>query len=157
MVTMHPPRRWAVLPIFLVVVAVVAAVGSLSAINAGSEYLALNRPAWAPPQWLFGPAWTVLYTMIAVSGWLVWTVQGWSRALAVYGVQLVLNAVWTPLFFAADRYGLAFLEISVLWVAIVATIVMFWRVRRSAALLLIPYLLWVTYAGSLNFAIWQLN
>jgi tryptophan-rich sensory protein len=150
-------RRLAVLLLFVVVVALVAVVGSLSSVSAGSDYLALARPRWAPPPWLFGPVWSLLYGMIAVSGWLVWRVRGWTPALVVYAVQLVLNAAWTPLFFGAGQYGLAFTDIVLLWLAIMITVVVFWRVRRSAALLLIPYLLWVSFAAALNLAVWQLN
>ncbi|MFI6481189.1 TspO/MBR family protein [Nonomuraea sp. NPDC050663] len=157
MVITHSHRRWAVLPVFVVAVALVAVVGSLASINAGQEYLALERPAWAPPQWLFGPAWTVLYVLIAIAGWLAWSARGWTPAMTVYAVQLVLNAAWTPLFFAAGQYGLAFAEIVLLWITIAVNLALFWRIRRSAALLLVPYLLWVTYAGALNLAIWQLN
>ncbi|MEV8637705.1 TspO/MBR family protein [Streptosporangium sp. NPDC051023] len=157
MVIAGHPKRWSGLPVFAVALALVAAIGSLAAVNAGSEYLALTRPPWAPPQWLFGPAWTVLYILIAISGWLAWSARGLTPALGVYAAQLVLNAAWTPLFFGADRYGLAFAEIVVLWGAIVATIVMFRPISRPAAWLLVPYLLWVTYAGSLNLAVWLMN
>ncbi|MBB2910106.1 tryptophan-rich sensory protein [Streptosporangium becharense] len=157
MVIAQQPKRWAALPFFAAALVVVAVVGSLSALDAGGEYLSLERPSWAPPQWLFGPAWTVLYVMIALSGWLAWSARGWTPGMGVYALQLVLNAAWTPLFFGAGQYGLAFAEIIVLWLSIVATIVMFRRISRPAAWLLVPYLLWVTYAASLNFAIWQLN
>jgi len=157
MVITRQPKRWAGLPVFALLLVLVAVVGSLSAVNAGDEYLSLRQPPWAPPQWLFGPAWTVLYVMIALSGWLAWSARGLTPALGVYAVQLVLNAAWTPLFFGAGRYGLAFAEIVVLWLAIVLNVVMFWRISRLAAWLLVPYLLWVTYAASLNLAIWQLN
>ncbi|MFB4294905.1 TspO/MBR family protein [Nonomuraea sp. ATR24] len=149
-------RRFAALPLFVVAVALVATVGSLASANASSDYLALAKPGWAPPAWLFGPVWTLLYGMIAVSGWLVWRVRGWTPALGVYAVQLVLNAAWTP-FFAAGQYGLAFGGIVLLWLAIIVNVVAFWRLRRSAALLLMPYLLWVSFAAALNAAIWQLN
>lgn len=142
---------------FGVAVAAVAVVGGLAASSAGSRYQSLERPSWAPPSWLFGPAWTVLYVTIAVAGWLVWRRVGLGPALVPYAVQLVLNAAWTPLFFGADRFGLAFADIVALWIAIVATIAAFTRVHRAAGLLLVPYLLWVTYAGALNLAIWQLN
>ena len=88
--------------------------------------------------------------MIAISGWLAWSARGWTPALGVYAAQLVLNAAWTPLFFGAERYGLAVAEIAVLWLAIVVNIVMFRRISRPAAWLLVPYLLWVTYAASLT-------
>jgi translocator protein len=155
------PRPAAVgLVAFGLVALAVAAVGGLSATSAASDYAALNRPSWAPPPALFGPVWAVLYTMIAVSGWLVWRRSGFAgarTALIVYGVQLALNALWTPLFFGADLFGLAFAEIMVLAVAIVATIVLFARHSRPAAALLVPYLGWVGFASALNFAIWQLN
>jgi tryptophan-rich sensory protein len=101
--------------------------------------------------------WTVLYAMIAVAGWLVWQRVGFGVPLYVYGAQLVLNAIWTPLFFGAGRYGLAFGDICLLWILIAATVVLFRRVHRPAAWLLVPYWAWVTYAAALNFAIWQLN
>lgn len=137
-----------------------AVTGSLAAISAAAQYEALQLPAWAPPAWLFGPVWTVLYATIAVAGWLVWRRAGWSgarTALTVFGGQLVLNALWTPLFFGGGMFGLAFVEIVVLWVAIVATIALFARHSRPAAALLAPYLAWVTFASALNLAIWLLN
>jgi tryptophan-rich sensory protein len=143
--------------VFAVAVAVVALVGSLSAIGSSQEYAALDRPAWAPPSWLFGPAWTVLYATIAVSGWLAWRRTGVSAVLVPYAVQLVLNAAWTPLFFGAGAYGLAALEIVLLWLAIGATVVAFRRVHAVAAWLLLPYWAWVTYAVVLNIVIWWRN
>lgn len=141
--------------------AVAAAVtGTLSAVSAADRYQGLVQPAWAPPPFLFGPVWTVLYVLIAVSGWLVWRRSGWSgarTALSVYAVQLVLNALWTPLFFGAGLFGLAFAEIVLLWGSIVVTIVLFARHSRLAAALLVPYLAWVTFASALNLAIWTLN
>lgn len=146
--------------VFAAAVLATALVGSLFSVNAGSVYTALALPGWAPPQWLFGPAWTVLYVLIAVSGWLVWRASGWrgaATALSVYAVQLVLNALWPPLFFDGGRYGLAFAEVSLLWVAIVVVIALFRRHSTAAAVLLLPYLAWVTYAGALNLAIWLMN
>ncbi|MEV6238291.1 TspO/MBR family protein [Lentzea sp. NPDC051838] len=150
----HPVR---VLFVFIVAVVVTAVVGSLFSISAGDEYLALRRPGWAPPAWLFGLVWTVLYAMIAASGWLAWR-NGASRAeLTVFGVQLVLNAAWTPLFFGLGWYGVAFAEIVLLWLAIVAVVVVFWWRSRAAALLLAPYLAWVSFAAALNVSIAVLN
>lgn len=134
-----------------------ALTGILAAVDAADRYAELVQPSWAPPPWLFGPVWTVLYALIAVSGWLAWRRTGWTRALTVYAVQLLLNALWTPLFFGAGLFGVAFAEIVLLGVAIVATIVLFARHSRVAAALLVPYLLWVTFAAALNLAIWQLN
>ncbi|MDN5749388.1 MAG: tryptophan-rich sensory protein [Pseudonocardia sp.] len=145
---------------FAVAATVVAGVGSLAAVSAASRYEALQQPTWAPPAWLFGPVWTLLYATIAVAGWLVWRRAGWSgarTALTVFAAQLVLNALWTPLFFGAGLLGVAFVEIVVLWLVIAATIVLFARHSRAAAALLVPYLAWVTFASALNLAIWILN
>ena len=145
---------------FGVAAAVAAVTGNLAALSAADQYGALTQPAWAPPPWLFGPVWTVLYVSIAVAGWLVWRRAGWSgarTALSVFAVQLVLNALWTPLFFGAGLFGVAFVEIVALWLSIVATIVLFARHSRPAAALLLPYLAWVTFASALNLAIWVLN
>ncbi|MYW35129.1 TspO/MBR family protein, partial [Streptomyces sp. SID2119] len=122
-------------------------------------YAALDRPAWAPPGWLFGPVWTVLYGMIAVAGWLVTRRPGPVRrpALVAWGVQLALNALWTPLFFAAEQYGPAFLDIALLLAAVAATALLCARVDRRAGRLLAPYLLWVGYAAALNLALWLNN
>jgi translocator protein len=126
----------------------------------GEWYERLRKPAWRPPNWAFAPAWTILYVAIAVSGWLVWRQYGFAGAalpLTLYGLQLVLNAVWTPVFFGLHRIGLAFFEIVLLWIAIAATILAFAEIHTLAAWLLVPYLAWVTFAGALNFAIWRLN
>ncbi|MFE9010667.1 TspO/MBR family protein [Streptomyces cyaneofuscatus] len=152
-------RSWLTLLLLLVLCYGVAAAGALATGDAGSTYAALDRPAWAPPGWLFGPVWTVLYGMIAVAGWLVARRPGPGRrpALVAWGVQLALNALWTPLFFAAEQYGLAFLDISLLLAAVVTTALLCARVDRRAAWLLVPYLLWVGYAAALNLALWLAN
>jgi benzodiazapine receptor len=155
-----PARRdphWWALAGFVAAAFVAAAIGGLGVAGTGAEYRSLRQPVWAPPSWLFGPVWTVLYAMIAVAGWLAWRRAGFTKPLWLYAAQLVLNAIWTPLFFGAGQYGLAFADIAVLWLLIGATVAAFWRVHRSAALLLIPYWLWVSYASALNLAIWQLN
>ena len=117
------------LAVFVVAVAAVAVIGSLSAVSAASDYAALQRPSWAPPSWLFGPVWTVLYVMIAFSGWLAWR-AGARRSLALFGLQLVLNALWTPLFFAGGRFGLALVDIVLLLAAVAYDV---WTKRRSGA------------------------
>jgi len=150
-------HRWPMLGAFLAAVTVAAGIGAWGVRGTTAEYQSLEQPAWAPPSWLFGPVWTVLYAMIAVAAWLVWRRAGWGRGTAVWTAQLVLNATWTPLFFGAGQYGLAFLDIVVLWLLIVVTIVLFRPVSRAAALLLLPYAAWVTYATALNLAIWRLN
>jgi tryptophan-rich sensory protein len=123
-------------------------------------YPGLNKPAWTPPDWVFGPVWTLLYLLMAVAAWLVWLradARAARPALGLFLGQLVLNAGWSGLFFALHSPGLAFAEILVLWPAIAATLVSFARVSRLAAGLLVPYLLWVTYAAALNGAIWVMN
>jgi tryptophan-rich sensory protein len=142
---------------FGIAVAAVALFGALAVMGTGQEYATLERPAWAPPSSVFGPVWTVLYLLISVAGWLVWRRTGLGRELVPYAVQLVLNAAWTPLFFGGGQYGWALVDLVVLWFAIAVTVLMFWRVSRLAAVLLLPYWLWVTYAGALNAAIWVMN
>lgn len=137
-----------------------AALGGVAAGSSGEDYQQLRRPSWAPPSWLFGPVWTALYVLIAVAGWLVWRALGWRgarRELTLYAAQLVLNAAWTPLFFLARRYGLAFAEIVALDVVLLATVVTFWRRHRLAGALLVPYLCWALFATALNLAIWRFN
>src|SRR4051812_1309385 len=152
----HRSAWWSLLP-FAGAVAVAALLGVLGVTGTAAEYQGLVQPSWAPPSWLFGPVWTVLYAMIAVAGWLVWRRTGWTRALTVYAVQLVLNAVWTPIFFGFGQYGLALADIVVLWVLIGVTVVLFRPISRTAAWLLVPYWAWVTFATALNAAIWHAN
>lgn len=136
------------------------AVGALSTRNAREFYGGLVKPAWAPPGWLFGPVWTVLYLLMAVAAWLVWRRAGWSgarTALWLFLAQLVLNALWSWIFFSWHRGALAFAEILVLLVLIAATMHGFARVHRLPALLLVPYLLWVAFASALTYAIWRGN
>jgi tryptophan-rich sensory protein len=126
----------------------------------GDWYEALAKPWWRPPNWLFPPAWSVLYVTIAVAGWLVWRQAGFAGAplpLAVYFVSLLLNAGWSACFFGLRRPDLAFGEVSLLWLSIVATIAVFAPVDNTAAWLLVPYLCWVSFAATLNFTIWQMN
>ena len=126
----------------------------------GTWYAELARPSFAPPGWVFGPVWTVLYIMMGVALWLVWSRGRLSEValpLTLFGLQLVLNALWPVVFFGLHRPGLAFAEIVCLWVAIAATVAVFWRHRPIAGALLLPYLAWVTFAAVLNLAFWRLN
>ncbi|MFC9792828.1 TspO/MBR family protein [Streptomyces sp. NPDC127584] len=153
-------RAWAALVGFLLAVYAVAAVGALASADAGTVYTALDLPPWAPPAWLFGPVWTVLYATIGVAAWLVWRRQaaaGRKPALVWWVVQLALNLGWTPLFFGLGEYGAALVEILLLVAATSLTILYFSRVSRAAALLLVPYLGWVCFATALNAAIWAAN
>ena len=143
---------------WLVVCFAAAGIGSLFPI--GPWYESLVKPAWNPPNWLFGPAWTLLYTLMAVAAWLVWRNHGFRGAtvpLTLFVVQLALNAGWSWLFFGLHQPGVAFAEIILLWAAILATIILFWRLKRLAGILLMPYLLWVSFAAVLNYTVWQLN
>ncbi len=142
------------------VLANVAAAMSGAFFRPGAWYEHLNKPWWRPPNWLFPIAWSILYAMIAVSGWFVWQADELARtwpALAVYGVQLVLNACWSAVFFGMRRIDLALLELIALWLSIVAMIVMFYPISAAAAWLLVPYLAWVSFAGVLNYRVWRLN
>ena len=152
----HRPSWWGLLP-FAAAVTAAALIGGLGVAGTAAEYQNLEQPSWAPPSWLFGPVWTILYAMIAVAGWLVWRRTGWNRALTVYAVQLVLNALWTPIFFGFGQYGLALLDIVAMWLLIGATILLFRPISRAAAWLLVPYWAWVTFATALNAAIWSAN
>ncbi len=123
-------------------------------------YETLNKPSWTPPNWVFGPVWTTLYILMGVAAWLVWRRGGFAAAalpLSLFLVQLALNAAWSGIFFSWHRPGLAFLEIVILWFAILATLVLFWREKPAAGWLLVPYWLWVGYAAALNGAIWRMN
>lgn len=123
-------------------------------------YASLAKPAWAPPPWVFGPVWTLLYLMMAIAAWLAWRRGGWRAQrgpLALYLLQLALNALWTPVFFGLRNTGLAMIVIALLGVAIVMTGSAFRPVSRVAAWFLVPYLVWVVFAAALNFSIWRLN
>lgn len=137
-----------------------AAIGALASANAGAFYGQLTRPSWAPPGWLFGPVWSTLYVLMGISAWLIWRAGGFVRArgaLVLFVVQLGANALWSWLFFVWNQGGLAFAEVLLLWVLIVATVVSFRRISTIAAALLVPYLAWVTFASALTFAVWRLN
>lgn len=153
-------RSAAGLAAFVLAVTAAALIGVFSAAETADEYARLRQPAWAPPSWVFGPVWTVLYATIALAGWDVWRRLGWrgSRlALTLYFGQLVLNAAWTPLFFAADLRALAFAEIVVLWFVLSGTVAAFFRAVPRAGWLMVPYWAWTTFAAALNLAVWQLN
>lgn len=123
-------------------------------------YELLNKPDWNPPGWLFGPVWTLLYTVMAFAAWRVWLKLGFSNGkfeLGVFLVQLILNGFWSQLFFGMQYPGLAFAEIILLLAAIVYTTLLFFRVDKIAGWLMVPYILWVAFATVLNGAIWLMN
>ncbi len=126
----------------------------------GEWYASLAKPSWNPPSSVFGPVWTILYLLMGIAAWMVWRDAGFSGArlaLSLFIVQLVLNALWSYLFFGLQQPMLAFVEIIVLWCAILATLLAFWQVRPLAGALLIPYLCWVSFAAALNYQLWRLN
>ncbi len=153
-------RDYAGLAAFLLLVALVSAAGGwATASSVGTWFAGLEKPSFNPPGWLFGPVWTALYVMIAVAGWRLWRRGGPAsrRALTAWYVQLLLNLMWSFLFFGARMIGAALIEIVVLLAAIITTIALSWRVDQAAAWLLVPYLAWVSFATLLNAALWRLN
>lgn len=136
-----------------------AAVGAIGSSGASAFYAQLVRPAWAPPAWAFGPVWSLLYALMGVAAWLIWRLRGSSArtALILFVVQLAANALWSWLFFAWRAGGLAFAEVVLLWLLIVATVISFKRTSSLAAALLLPYLTWVSLAAALTYATWKLN
>ncbi len=145
---------------WLLVTFAAAALGAWASRDAPQFYAALNKPDWAPPAGVFGPAWTVLYLLMAIAAWQVWRVRGFStapRTLGLYLVQLAANALWSWLFFGWHLGAAAFAEVLVLWALILATTIAFWKVHRLAGAMLLPYLGWVTFASALTFACWQRN
>jgi translocator protein len=145
---------------WLAVSFIAAAVGSAASINAGPFYAQLVRPEWAPPPGVFGPVWTILYALMGVAAWLIWRVDGFRTAriaLTLFLVQLGVNALWSWLFFGWRLGAWAFADIVLLWALLVATLIAFWRIRPLAAVLLMPYLLWVSFAAVLNYSVWRLN
>lgn len=156
-----PRGRWLALVACVGAVAVTGALGALASLEARDFYAQLAKPVWAPPAGVFGPVWTVLYAMIAVAGCLAVRQRAADGAkglaIALFGAQLVLNALWSWLFFRWHQGALALVDICVLWLAILATLTQFWRLRPLAGALLIPYFLWVSFATGLNAAVWRLN
>jgi len=151
-------RAWLGLPAWLLLPFAAAAVGTR--FMPGAWYASLVKPAWNPPNWIFGPVWTLLYILMGVAAWLVWRRAGWRGArlaLSLFVVQLVLNALWSYLFFGIYRPDLAFVDICALWGMILAVTVLFSRHDRVAGALFLPYLAWVGFAAVLNFTLWRLN
>jgi len=137
-------------------------VGSFATMDSVSTWYAdLSRPSFTPPDWSFGVVWPILYVMMGVSAFLIWNRGLGNRqvkiAIGIFLVQLVLNGIWTPVFFGLHMLGLALVEIILLWAAILATIFAFWKISKPAALVLLPYIIWVSFAVVLNGAIWVLN
>jgi len=150
--------------VFLIAILIPQIVGGLGAFftmqSVNDWYLTLIKPSWNPPSWVFGPVWTLLYTMMGIASFLIWkrrTTIKISKAIWLYGIHLIFNLLWSVLFFGFGLIGFAFVEILVLWFLIFITAKSFYKIDKNAAFLLIPYLLWVTFASILNFSIWILN
>ena len=154
------PAARSVLSLLLFLAVTFLAAGSGARHMPDEWYAQLAKPTWNPPSWIFAPVWTLLYICMAVAAWLVWRKKGLLEAstpITLWIVQLGLNSVWTWFFFGMHSPGVAFADIVILWVAIAATLVAFWRVSAAAGALLVPYLAWVSFAAVLNFTIWSMN
>lgn len=145
------------LVVFIALVASAALTGGL--FRPGAWYEALAKPPWTPPNWLFAPAWAVLYAAIAVAGWLAWRRAGGrvDAAVSIWGLQLLFNAAWSWLFFGRHQMFVALIDVFAMLLCILAFIVINMTTNRWAAWLFVPYALWVTYAAALNLALWRLN
>lgn len=155
------PRQAAALLGFVALcIAVALSSRAITGTSVSTWYAALEKPAFNPPDWVFAPVWTALYLMMAIAAWRVWRLvnaPGVRPALGLWALQLALNLCWSYVFFGARLIGAAALEVAVLFIAIVATLVLFWRLDRAAGVLLIPYAAWVGFAAVLNTALWRLN
>jgi tryptophan-rich sensory protein len=155
------PRFWLPLALLLLLVFAIAGIGgAVTATSVNGWYQTLAKPSFNPPDWIFGPVWTALFAMMALAAALAWR-HGHGRrrraAMTWFLGQLALNLAWSCLFFGLQAVGAAFACLILLWFAIAATLLQFWRIDRRAGMLLLPYLAWVGFAGILNFAIWRLN
>lgn len=150
------------LVIAIVVSELAGIIGSVFTVSAiPNWYSTLVKPELNPPSWVFGPVWTTLYALMGIAAFLVWK-NGWERkdvkmALGVFGIQLFLNAIWSIIFFGLHSPAWALVDIVLLWFTIVWTMVVFYKISKPAMYLLVPYLLWVSFATYLNYAIWTLN
>ena len=149
---------WLLLVAFIAVCEIAGIIGGIFTVRAiPTWYVHLKKPSFNPPNWIFGPVWTILYALQGIAAYLVFQQTGSGHAFWLFVVQLVLSAIWTPLFFGVKRIGAAFAEIIVLLASIIVTIIVFFEVNVTAAWLMTPYVLWVAFAAILNYKIWQLN
>lgn len=150
-------KNWKKLVVAIVVVQVAGGIGAIATTSKiEGWYGQINKPWFNPPNWIFGPVWTVLFLLMGVALYLVWEKKA-KRAMVIFWGQLLLNILWSFIFFGWEKPGLATVEIVILWAAIVATIVSFRKISKTAAGLLVPYLLWVSFAAVLNLSVYQLN
>ncbi len=153
---------WIKLTVSIGVSLLAGAIGSIFTTSSiGDWYAYLQKPELSPPNWLFGPVWITLYILMGIAAALVWQKElrdnQVKRALSIFILQLVLNTLWSIIFFGLKNPGLALIEIIIMWLTILWTIISFYKVSRPAAYLLLPYILWVSFATYLNYAIWRLN
>jgi translocator protein len=156
-----PPGQWRAVLLIVLAVVVTAVAGSIASVDASEFYAQLAKPRWAPPAGVFAPVWTLLYLLMMVSAWLVWRARGSFEAaalpLGLFFGQLVLNALWSWLFFRWRLGALALVDVALLWMMVLATVSQFWAVQKVSAWLLLPYLLWTGFATALTAAVWRLN
>ncbi|HEY6940248.1 TspO/MBR family protein [Dokdonella sp.] len=152
-------RRWAALAGWCALCFAAGGIGAVASVDARGFYADLVRPEWAPPPSVFGPVWSVLYLLMAIAAWRIGlsNATGARPALVAFVLQLAVNALWSWLFFAWHLGAASVLDIGLLWLLVVATLVLFWRIDRIAGALLVPYLAWVSFAGALCWAIWRAN
>jgi len=160
----HPIKKYLQILISIGISYSAGLIGSIFTVEAISGwYATINKPSFNPPSWVFSPVWTILYTLMGIAAYLVWKDRNKKKiktaniALTFFGIQLVLNGLWSILFFGLNSPSLAFFEIMLLWIAIIFTIIYFFKINKTAAYLLIPYILWVSFAAFLNLNIWILN
>jgi len=146
---------------FLAITFLAAFIGNFFTMpNIQTWYATLNKPSFSPPNWLFGPVWTILFILMAIAAFLVFQTKDNSKrktALTFYFIQLVFNSFWSILFFGLHSPKFAFFEIIILWILILITLIKFLKIKKIAGLLLVPYLLWVSFASILNLFIWLIN
>lgn len=154
-------NNWVKLVLSLVLIVGIGSLGGLFTYpEIGTWYATLQKPSFQPPNWLFGPVWTLLYTLMAISFYLIWKQPPSElrrKAIAIFVIQFVLNFCWSIIFFNRHQVGWALVEIGVMWICILLTILRFSKLSSTAAWLLVPYILWVSFATLLNAAIWKLN
>ncbi|WP_102109670.1 tryptophan-rich sensory protein TspO [Oceaniglobus roseus] len=146
---------WTLFAIFFASCGAAAATGAM--FQPGAWYESLNKPRWTPPDWVFPVTWTTLYILMSWAATRVAMGYGNDTALALWGLQIGLNTLWTPVFFGLNRMRAAFVVIVFLWIAVALTLLAFWSVDPLAGILFVPYLVWVTIAGALNWSVWRMN
>ena len=152
--------KWGLLIVLIIACNLIGAMGALWTSPDTNWYKTINKPSFNPPNWIFGPVWTLLFTLMGISLYLVWTSPSSKIrmiALVLFTIQFIFNVAWSYLFFGINRPGIAFAEILVMLGFIIATTIYFFKVNKVSGYLLIPYILWVSFASILNYSIWKLN